>query len=151
MLKSIAEDIRRQFDYGNKITRLIIINAAVFIAINLVSLGFTLMAGFQPNARFEDVVRFFSLSSDLMFTATHPWVLITHMFLHVGFWHFLFNMLFLYWFGRIVADFIGDHRTVPLYLMSGLFGALIFLIISPFLGVAGSYAYGASASCGLSE
>jgi membrane associated rhomboid family serine protease len=146
MLKSIAEDIRQQFDYGNRITRLIIINAAVFIAINMVRLGFTLFAGFQHNTQFDDVVRFFSVSADLVYTATHPWVIFTHMFLHVGFWHFLFNMLFLYWFGRIVGDFLGDDRVVPLYLMSGLFGALIYLIFAPLINASGSYAYGASAS-----
>lgn len=146
MLKSIAADIRQQFDYGNRITRLIIINAAVFIAINLVRLGFTMMAGFEPNTHFEDVVRFFSVSADLVYTATHPWVLITHMFLHIGFWHFLFNMLFLYWFGRIVGDFIGDHRVTPLYLLAGLFGAFVYLLFAPLINASGSYAYGASAS-----
>jgi len=146
MLKSIANDIRQQFDYGNKITRLIMLNSVIFILINLVRLGFTVSAGFQYDARFDDVVRFFSLSSYLVYTATHPWVLLTHMFLHVGFWHFLFNMLFLHWFGRIVGDFIGDHRVVPLYLMAGLFGGLIYLLFAPLVNAGDSYAYGASAS-----
>lgn len=146
MLKSIANDIRQQFDYGHMITRLIIINAIIFIAINLVRLGFTITAGFKYDARFDDVVRFFSINADLLYTATHPWVIFTHMFLHIGFWHFLFNMLFLHWFGRIVGDLIGDHRIVPLYLMGGLFGALIYLLSAPLLGAHDSYAYGASAS-----
>ena len=146
MLKSIFDDIRFQFDSGNKITRLIIINAIAFIAINLVRLGFVISAGFEYDMRFDDIVRLFSISADLVFDATHPWVLITHMFLHIGFWHFLFNMLFLYWFGRIVGDMIGDHRINPLYLMSGWFGALVFLISAPLIGASGGYAYGASAS-----
>jgi hypothetical protein len=41
---------------------------------------------------------------------------------------------------------IGDHRVVPLYLMAGLFGALIYLITAPLLHIEYSYAYGASAS-----
>jgi len=146
MLKSIAKDIRQQFDYGNKITQLIIVNAVFFIAINLVKLGFTITAGFQYDARFDDVVRLFSLSTDLVFNLTHPWVIVTHMFLHVGFWHFLFNMLFLYWFGRIVGDMIGDRRIIPLYLMSGLFGALIFLMSGPLIHANGGHALGASAA-----
>jgi hypothetical protein len=32
----------------------------------------------------------------------------------------LFNMLVLYWFGRIAGDLLGDHRMLPLYLFSGL-------------------------------
>lgn len=146
MLKSIARDIRQQFDYGNKITQLIIVNVAVYIALNLVRLGFTLAAGFEPSAGFDDVVDWIALSGDLVYTVTHPWVILTHMFVHVGFWHILFNMLFLYWFGRIVGDMIGDARIIPLYLMSGLFGALIFLISAPLIGAVGLPAYGASAS-----
>jgi hypothetical protein len=91
MLKSIAEDIRQQFDYGNKITQLIIVNTMIFIAINLVKLGFTISAGFQHNGDFNDVVRWFSLSTDLIYNVKHPWVILTHMFLHVSFWHFLFT------------------------------------------------------------
>ncbi len=146
MIKSIVEDIRKQFDYGNRLTRLIIINCAVFVAMLLVKLGFVLTAGFTYDARFIDVVRFFALSSDLLYNVTHPWVVITHMFLHTGLWHFAFNMLFLFWFGRIVGDLIGDHRIVPLYLLSGLFGALVYLMVAPFLHPGGSYAYGASAA-----
>lgn len=146
MLRSIAEDVRRQFDYGNMITRLIIINTAIFLLINLVRLGFNVTAGFNYDPRFHDVVRFFSLSADLIFDVTHPWVIITHMFLHLGFLHFLFNMLFLYWFGRIVGDFIGNHRIFPLYLMAGLFGAILYLLSAPVIHAEGSYAYGASAS-----
>lgn len=146
MIRSIITDLQQQLDYGNKITRLIIINSAVFILINLVRLGFTLTAGFEYDARFDDVVRFFSLNANLVYDVTHPWVVFTHMFLHIGFWHFLFNMLFLHWFGRIVGDFIGDHRVVPLYLMAGLFGGLIYLLSAPLIGAEESYAYGASAS-----
>lgn len=146
MFRSIAEDVKQQFTYGNRITRLIIANTAVFIAINLVRLFFTLSAGFQPSAGYMDVVYFLSLSSDLIHDFTHPWVFITHMFLHTGFWHFLFNMLFLYWFGRIVGDFIGDHRVYPLYLLGGLFGAVMYLITAPLISTGGSFAYGASAA-----
>jgi membrane associated rhomboid family serine protease len=111
-----------------------------------VKLGFTISAGFQHNGDFNDVVRWFSLSTDLIYNVKHPWVILTHMFLHVSFWHFLFNMLFLYWFGKIVGDMIGDSRIVPLYLMSGFFGALVFLMFGQLLHVDGGYALGASAS-----
>lgn len=146
MLKSIAEDVKREFAFGNKITQLIIVNAAVFVAIQLIRLVYVLIAGFQPSSDFMTLVQYLSLSSDLVFDFTHPWVFISHMFLHVGFWHFLFNMLYLYWFGRIVGDFLGDRRVVPLYLLSGFFGALTYLITAPLLPGVGGFALGASAA-----
>lgn len=158
MFKSIAEDIKQQFNFGNRITRLIIINAAVFVGIHIFNLFLTLIKGFNPSLEFNDIVYALSLNGDLVYNVTHPWVIITHMFLHVGIWHFAFNMLFLYWFGRIVGDFLGDHRVYPLYLLAGLMGALFYLISVPLINpeifdeVSGewirpdSYAYGASAA-----
>src|SRR5690606_5030406 len=45
----------------------------------------------------------------------------------------LFNMLILYCFGRIAGDLLGDHRMLPLYLYSGLAGALVYLITAPMI------------------
>ena len=56
-------------------------------------------------------------------------------------------MLFLYWFGRIVGDLIGDDKIYPMYLLGGLFGALTYLISAPLIlkGQVGM-AHGASAA-----
>ena len=145
MFGSIAEDIKRELNYGNRITRLVIFNVAIFIAVNLVRLFYTISSGFSPGLGFQEFLKYLALSSDLVFDFTHPWVFLTHMFLHVGFFHILFNMLFLYWFGRITADFLGDHRIYPIYFLSGFAGALIYLITSPLIG-GSSIAYGASAA-----
>ena len=43
----------------------------------------------------------------------HPWGVVTYMFLHQGFLHILFNLLWLFWFGRIflqpVCQPVGKH------------------------------------------
>ena len=84
MLQSIVDDVKRQFRQGNRITRLILINIAVFVMIYLVKLVLVLLAGFNPSLTFDKFVDALSLSSNLIFDVTHPWVIITHMFLHVG-------------------------------------------------------------------
>ncbi len=144
MFKSIAQDVKQQFAFGNRITRLILANTAVFVAVNLVRLIYTITSGFNPGGGFNGFLKYLSLSADLTFDFIHPWVFLTHMFLHIGFFHFVFNMLFLFWFGRILGDFLGDHRIYPVYLLSGLTGALVFLIAAPFSHAA--MAYGASAA-----
>ena len=146
MFKSIVEDVKREFSYGNMITQIIIVNAVIFGVINLVRLFFVLTAGFEDSGSFDTFMKYLSLSSDLVFDFTHPWVFISHMFTHKGFWHFLFNMLFLFWFGRIVGDFIGNKKILPLYLLSGFFGALIFLITAPLVYPGTITAIGASAA-----
>ena len=146
MFRSIVNDIRFQFQTGNTITRLIIVNVAIFLAIILFKLVMMVGAGFDAdNELFDRVVSHMFLSQDVLWDAKHPWVLFTHMFTHIGFFHMLFNMLILYWFGRIAGDLLGDHRMLPLYLFSGLTGALLYLLISPLLyGEGGSTLHGAS-------
>ena len=147
MLSSIWEDIRREYNYGNMITRIIIVNASVFVLINLVKVVLWMSnAGVVPGF-YRELVHFFAMSSDYWHILTHPWVIITSMFLHEGLWHILINMLYLYWFGRIVGDFIGNHRILPLYLLGGLVGSVFFYISAQLLAYGGGgpvFALGAS-------
>jgi hypothetical protein len=55
------------------------------------------------------------------------------MFLHLEFFHILWNMLILIWFGRVTGDFLGNHRIVFLYFCGGLLGSLIFFITANLL------------------
>jgi hypothetical protein len=50
------------------------------------------------------------------------------MFIHDGIFHILFNMLWLYWLGQIFEEFLGTKRTVGLYLLGGLSGAVLFIL-----------------------
>ena len=131
MFQSIIDDIKRELATGNLITRLVIVNVGVFFLINV--LWFVLKmanAGSVPPL-YYDFLHFFSVSSSIMHNITHPWVFVTSIFLHEGFWHLLWNMLFLYWFGRIVADLIGEQKILPLYLLGGCCGMYFLLVGSP--------------------
>lgn len=143
MFDSIWEDVKREFSYGNMVTRLVIINIAIFVFVNIVRLLLFLgNAGVEPGI-YQDFLHFFCMSSEPFHVLTHPWGIFTSMFLHEGVWHVLWNMLFLYWFGRIVGDFIGNQRILPLYLLGGLVGGLFYFLSAQFLNM-GQYALGAS-------
>lgn len=147
MFNSILNDIRYQFQSGNTITRLIIVNVALFLAITLFQLVLLVSSGFKPQqGLFGEVMNYLFLSDDLLWDAKHPWTILTHMFTHVGFFHLLFNMMILYWFGRIAGDLLGDHRMLPLYLYSGLAGALIYLLSAPIIYEGSTNLHGASAA-----
>ncbi|MCB0665327.1 MAG: rhomboid family intramembrane serine protease [Saprospiraceae bacterium] len=148
MLESILADIRREFSFGNVVTRLVIINVAVFIAINLIRLIFYLGNAGEIPPLYHDIVHFFSVSSDIKHNLTHPWVFVTSIFLHESFWHLLWNMLFLYWFGRIVGDLLGDRKVFPIYLLGGMVGCIVFWMsaqLLPYMQGYTGYALGASA------
>jgi len=74
-----------------------------------------------------------------------PWRLITHQFMHASFLHLLFNMVYLYYVGRVVEDRIGSLRMLLLYLLAGIFAALFQITLSdwaimerPMLGASGA-------------
>ncbi len=147
MLQSILDDVRREFRMGNMVTRLVIINIVGFLLINLVRLIFWLSNAGAVHPLYFQIRKFLTLSSEPWFDLTHPWVLITSIFLHEGFWHLLWNMLFLFWFGRIVGDLIGNHRVMPIYVLGGVFAGLIFILSAQFLAFGNHgevYALGAS-------
>lgn len=144
MLQSIWSDVKQQYAYGNMVTKIILVNVAVFVLINLLRLFFFLMGQGNISGAYRILIKYLSVSSDWLWTLSHPWVLVTSIFLHENLFHILWNMIIFYWFGRIVGDFIGNHRVLPLYLMGGIFGALFYLTAATLFSWKG-WAYGASA------
>jgi membrane associated rhomboid family serine protease len=61
------------------------------------------------------------------------WTPLTYMFGHDGFLHILFNMLWLYWIGRILEEFVAKRHFLYLYLGGGFAGALAFLLAFNFI------------------
>ncbi len=139
MFASLTDDIKNAFDHGNMVTRLIMINAGVFVIT-------ALMSAFLPQFYGQHVLPWLALPGDLSVLMYRPWTLLTHMFLHQGLWHIIWNMLNFYWFGNITGDLLGDKRIWPVYLFGGLFGALFYLGAFAFLPHTGSMALGASAA-----
>ncbi len=139
MFQSILDDLKQAIRSGNMITRLIIINCIVFL--------FTAIGGALFPAAYDVIFPYIALPGSLFELVTRPWTVITHMFVHAGTMHLLFNMLFLYWFGRIVGDLLGDRRILPLYFLGGLVGAIAYIVSHQLLPSAvGPYAVGASAA-----
>ena len=73
------------------------------------------------------------------------------MFTHKDILHILFNMLWLYWFGRIFLEYLDQRKLVAVYLLGGISGAIVYIlsfnIFPAFTGVVSeSVAIGASAS-----
>ena len=55
----------------------------------------------------------------------HGWQFITHMFMHGGFWHILFNMYTLYVFGSVLERMIGEKKFLIFYFVCGLGAAAL--------------------------
>lgn len=121
----IRDGIKESFRTGSDMTKLIYINIGVFIALKLLTvLGF--LFGI-PNLGYL-ALDYLAVPSDTTTFLTKPWTLLTYMFVHEGFMHLLFNMLWLFWFGRLFHEFLGRARLSAVYLLGGLTGAGLFII-----------------------
>lgn len=69
-----------------------------------------------------------------------PWTIVTYMFLHAGVMHLAFNMLALFFFGPRVEERLGSRSFLYLYIISGISGALLSLIMGPSAAVLGASA-----------
>lgn len=64
------------------------------------------------------------------FTHIEVWRFITFQFLHANFTHILFNMIGLYFFGPLVERYLGGRLFLAFYLVCGIFGAFLYLILN---------------------
>lgn len=145
---SIADEIKSSFKQGSNLTRLIYINLAVFILIQLVIIFTHLFGG---SDFIYKMISYMAVPTDGMTLLSRPWTLITYMFTHKDFFHILFNLLWLYWFGKIFLSYLTEKQLLSIYLLGGLAGALLYIVsfnIFPGLReqVDTSMALGASAS-----
>ncbi len=144
-MADFIDKIKNKYKTGDVLIKLIFINVFVFLAIKVVAIFFTL---FKINA-FE-LMQFLAVPSSLKALATHFWTLITYMFVHESFWHILFNLLWLYWFGQIFLQYFSGRNLGSLYVLGGLSGAALYVIafnlIPYYVDMGSSLMIGASAA-----
>lgn len=146
-MRRFFTDLQQTFRKGNIFIRLIFINAAVFVTTTLVQV-------FMRLFRLPEAGTFFSwleLPASFETWARQPWTLLTYMFVHAGILHILFNMLWLYAFGRLFLYFFSGKHLRGLYILAGIFGGLFYMAaynVFPFFAdaVHHSMLVGASAS-----
>jgi membrane associated rhomboid family serine protease len=150
MANTIVNDIREKIRNGNSVTRLIIINVVVFLVISIFRILSFLSGETGTMRSLEDFFKEI-LSLPLSFEGLlyRPWTLITYMFTHFALMHIFWNMIGLFWFGQILTEYTSNRKIIPLFLLGGLAGAILTIIIItivPSLGIyQGAPMIGASA------
>lgn len=119
---AIINEIKMRFCSGSLLLKLIYLNIGIFVAVKLAML---VMPLFGVSAAV--IASAVELPSEWLAVAHRPWTLFTYMLMHGSLMHIFMNMLCLYWFGRVFAEFNTQKQLVTLYVLSGLGGALAYL------------------------
>lgn len=143
----LLDDLKRTMKSGDNMSRLLIINTAVFLLVNFVFLIYFLLGITNGHSLTE----WLAVPASIPLLLLKPWTIITYMFLHEDFLHILFNMLVLFWFGKIFVELLNQQKLINVYLLGGIAGAVAYIAaynIFPVFAtsVAVSSALGASAS-----
>lgn len=139
----IVSEIKQSFKKGSVLTRIVYVNLGVFLFIKLAGVVFMLI-----NKSFS-LSYWLALPSDMNALLHRPYTFITYMFLHENFIHILFNLLGLYWFGKMLLYHFEGDKLLGLYLFGGISGGVLYVIAYNFLPVFASVdgmLIGASAS-----
>lgn len=137
--------IKQRIKSGDILIKLISINICVFLILSILNVICTL---FKLSA--IDLVQYIGVPASLSALLERVWTVFTYMFTHVQFFHILFNMLLLYWFGQMFLSFFTPRHLGGLYILGGLGGAILYVIafntIPYYIDMPYSVMIGASAS-----
>jgi membrane associated rhomboid family serine protease len=121
------EDLGRFFRSKDILPRLILVNALIWLAIGIMRV-FSFLLNVPDSTLTNYIVEYLALPANLESLAVRPWTLATYMFLHIDFFHFLFNMLWLFWFGKIFLEFLNSRQLLLIYLLGGFSGGILYVI-----------------------
>jgi hypothetical protein len=101
---------------------------------------FSVWISFNPQ-----FINYIALMPSNIFKGKYLWTFFTSMFMHGGFFHLFANMLSMMFIGNFVERLLGKKRFVFVYILSGLFAGILFVLSSlVFSSDISTYAVGAS-------
>lgn len=132
--RTFTDELKFQLKHGGMHIRLIFANLIIFLVI-----GIGMVTSHVTKNHTGEIESFlfntFTLRSSFGGLIEKPWGLITSMFAHFGFMHFVFNMLFLFFSGQIFLQFFTGRRLLHLYIISGIAGGLFEILARELLPI----------------
>jgi len=127
MYGGLWDNLKNAFKHSNNsLYKILAINLLVFFVV-LVFRVFMTFAG--AGTSYRTIVNLLMIPADIPQFLLQPWTMLTYMFLHEGIFHILFNMLFLYWFGLLVNEYLGSRKLANLYILGGITGGVFYLLM----------------------
>lgn len=113
-------NLKYQYSRLNIAEKLIAINVGVYILDRLL----TFLMSWNPNT----FIQWFEIPADFFEFIGQPWSVVTYSFFHAGIGHLFWNMIILYFAGRIFLNLFGARTFVNVYFLGIILGGLLFLL-----------------------
>ena len=129
-MDSILNNFKREFNQGSTLNKIIYINIGLFLLFSVFDvLCFMLQINTNP------ILNKFYLPSNIETLIKQPWSFISYMFLHNGFLHLFFNMIWLYAGGKLFLQYLNQKQLLSTYILGGFCGGVIFIICYNYMPV----------------
>ena len=112
---------------ANPLVMLIILQIIFFILLNFIKSIYT-FSSLQEEAFYRNIYHWFIMPGDLMKFFQRPWTLITMQFSEVRLMIVISNLIWLWTFGFLVQDLIGNDKLFPIYIYSATAAGLVFML-----------------------
>jgi len=139
-MDSILNNLKQEFKQGTILNKLIYINVGVFLLFSILGV-FSFMFQFNLSPILDQLY----LPAENSRLLSQPWAFITYMFLHNGFLHLLFNMVWLHFAGKIFLQYLSPKQLLSTYILGGISGGLIFIIAYNYIPALAIYTQNAQA------
>ena len=150
MYSSFWDNLKNAFNRrDNSLYKLMAINLIAFFIL-LISRVVLTLSGF--GAVHKEGLKWIMMPASLPTLAKQPWSIFTYFFLHEGLFHILSNLLFLYYFGLLIHQYLGSRKLTNLYILGGVFGAGFYVLmynIAPYFSGAVDTSFMLGASVGV--
>ena len=128
--RNFISELKHQYKFGGMHMKLIFINVIFFLVIGILNT----IANLSENPELKLVLAdIFTLQTDFKQFIYKPWGLFTSIFSHFEILHILFNMLMLYFAGKMFEQFFSGSRLLAVYVLGGIFGGIIEIAAHTFI------------------
>ncbi|NMM50306.1 rhomboid family intramembrane serine protease [Marinigracilibium pacificum] len=134
MFNSFIDDFKNAWNRpNNAVMQLIFINVIIFLVMAVLWV-LTSITGFGDFGQ-KILIQLFYIPASFGEFIYRPWTIITYAFAHnlEDIFHILFNMLFLYWFGKLILEYLGSDRVISIYINGAIAGAVLYLLAYNFI------------------
>ncbi len=119
---------------NNALVILFAANAFIFLILNFLKIVYSLDYGSAAEPMFQQrILHWFALSPQAQQLTEKPWTMLVYMFSHYSTIGFISNMLWLWAFGYVLQDLVGNKKLIPIYLYGGFVGGVCFILSASFI------------------